>query len=312
MFMDEMENEEQQGLEEVEPTTSQEVVIVGEQHTITFYEKPILVVRLDDGRPAVVLRSLCDNLSIDTNAQVRRVRRTEAIAEDLAQTQIETEGGQQKAYVLVLRSVPYWLATLDPKRARPEVREEIVRYQRECVDVLYEWAGQRLRALPAPAGEAFSQETMIAEQPATYGILAPMAAPDPEATHRERATYHEIMSVWHRHQADLHAQAWRAEVDARMDSQEVRIEAREALTDLIPEILERLGPQTITPEHQRRVQALVGQLAQASGKHRLTIYDDLKTAFSKPRYQDLLEDEWSQVERWFKGQIERAKKKPGR
>ena len=52
-----------------------------------------------------------------------------------------------------------------------------------------------------------------------------MEEPRPEATHRERATYHELMSVWHRHQADQHAQAWRDEVDARIEEQEFRIEA---------------------------------------------------------------------------------------
>jgi hypothetical protein len=39
-----------------------------------------------------------------------------------------------------------------------------------------------------------------------------------------------------------------------------------------------------------------------------TIYDGLRTAFEKPRYQDILEDEWPQVEQWFKVQIERARK----
>ena len=39
-----------------------------EQHTLTFYGKPIIVVRLPDGRPGVVLRFLCENLHIDINA----------------------------------------------------------------------------------------------------------------------------------------------------------------------------------------------------------------------------------------------------
>ncbi|OLB28823.1 MAG: hypothetical protein AUF64_00910 [Chloroflexi bacterium 13_1_20CM_54_36] len=41
-----------------------------EQHTLTFYGKPIIVVRLPDGRPGVVLRFLCENLHIDTNAVI--------------------------------------------------------------------------------------------------------------------------------------------------------------------------------------------------------------------------------------------------
>ena len=54
-----------------------------EQQTLTFYGKPIVVARLPDGQPGVVLRFLCENLQIDTAAQTQRIRRTEAIAEDL-------------------------------------------------------------------------------------------------------------------------------------------------------------------------------------------------------------------------------------
>jgi hypothetical protein len=53
-----------------------------EQQTIMFYGKPLVVVRLPDGRPCIVLRNLM----------------------------------------------------------REEIRPEILRYQREVVDVLYAWA----------------------------------------------------------------------------------------------------------------------------------------------------------------------------
>jgi hypothetical protein len=75
-----------------------------EQHTLTFYGKPIIVVRLPDGRPGVVLRFLCENLHIDTNAQVQRIQRSEAMAEDLVFTRVETPGGAQRMATLVLRS----------------------------------------------------------------------------------------------------------------------------------------------------------------------------------------------------------------
>src|SRR2546422_3675748 len=111
-----------------------------EQQTLTFYGKPIVVVRLPDGQPGVVLRFLCDNLQIDTAAQTQRIRRTEAIAEDLVFAQVETDGGSQKMAVLILHAVPFWLAGIDPKRVREEIRPEILRYQREGGDVLYTWA----------------------------------------------------------------------------------------------------------------------------------------------------------------------------
>jgi len=38
----------------------------------------------------------------------------------------------------------------------------------------------------------------------------------------------------------------------------------------------------------------------------------LKTVFEKGRIEDLLEEEWEQVENWFRVQIERAKGKSRR
>jgi hypothetical protein len=69
-----------------------------------------------------------------------------------------------------------------------------------------------------------------------------------------------------------------------------------------------LGPQTLTPEHHRKVQALTNQLQRATGKPHATIYNELKTVFEKPRIQDLLEDEWQQIENWYQVQIQRAKR----
>src|SRR5947209_1819930 len=77
------------------------ILIPLEQQTLTFYGKLLVVVRLPDGRPAVVLRFLCENLEIDTNAQVRRIRRTEVIADDLVNVRVETDGGPQNMAALI-------------------------------------------------------------------------------------------------------------------------------------------------------------------------------------------------------------------
>lgn len=107
---------------------SQELIPI-EQQTIIFYGKPIVVVRLPDGRPGVVLRYLCDNLQLDSGAQVARIKRTEAITDDLVYAQVQTDGGPQIMPTLVLHATPFWLAGIDPKRVREEVRPEILRYQ---------------------------------------------------------------------------------------------------------------------------------------------------------------------------------------
>ena len=98
------ENEYQPGIPDTIPV---------EQDTILFYGKPLIVVRLPDGHSAVVIRSLCENLELERKAQVRRIQRTEAIADDLVpNVSIETDGGPQKVQVLILRSVVYWVQLL--------------------------------------------------------------------------------------------------------------------------------------------------------------------------------------------------------
>ena len=103
---------------------------------------------------------------------------------------------------------------------------------------------------------------------------------------------------------------WRMDVDQWRGTVETRLEGLEAVTDLIPEILERLGPQTLTPAHQSQLQQHIKRLHEATHKAYPTIYEDLKLAFSVARYQDIPDADWEQVVRWFQVQIERAKRKP--
>ncbi len=132
--------------------TPQELIAPLEQQTLQFYGKSIVVVRLPDSRPAVVLNFLCTNLELEPYAQMRRIRRTEAIADDVVYVRVERspeEGGSQAMAALVLRAVPFWLAGIDVKRVKEEIRPDLIRYQREVVDVLYAWA-QTQKTLPVP------------------------------------------------------------------------------------------------------------------------------------------------------------------
>jgi hypothetical protein len=272
--------------EEVSQKVSQPLVPV-DQQTLYFYGKPLVVVRLADGRVGAVLRWFCDNLSLDSTAQIRRIRRSEEIVDDLIDVLIQTEGGgRQVMATLILHAVPYWLAGIDTKRVREEVRPEIMRYKREVVDVLYAWA-QTPR---------ISSTALVPSEP----VVEPMR-PAQDAAPEEWLEYHLQMAEVLR---------WRIDVEKWRGSVESRLEGLEAVTDLIPEILERLGPATLTPTHQSQLQQLVKRLHQTSGKAYATIYEDVKLAFSVPRYQEIPEAEWEQVVRWFQVQIERAKRRP--
>ena len=278
-----MSNDQEQEPQELIPSV---------QDTIIFNGKPLVVVRLPDGRPGVVLRWICENLHIQPQAQTDRIKRTEAIADDLVYVQVQTEGGQQKMPTLVLNSVPYWLATIDTRRMEKgdPRRLEILHYQKEAVAALYDWASSH-KAVAAPAN-------LVSSEPITEPTR-----PAPDASLDEWLEYHQQMVILLEWRRDV--EQWRGDVESRL-------EGLEAITGLIPEILERLPRETITPAHQNKVKYYIAQLSKVTGQHPATIYSSLYTAFNVPRYQELLEAEWNTVEEWFKVQLERVEKKRSR
>lgn len=72
-----------------------QALIPAEQDTITFHGKSLIVVRLPDGRNGVVVRWLCENLNLSSAGQIERIKRTEAIADDLVYVRIETSSAVQ-------------------------------------------------------------------------------------------------------------------------------------------------------------------------------------------------------------------------
>ena len=171
-----------------------------EQQLISFYDKPLIVVRLPSGEPGVVLNQLCENMGLESRPQLRRIRRTKAIADGLRSARIETSGGPQVVYVLTLKVTPAWLFGIDAHRAKAEMKQEIERYQAECVDVLYQWAST-LR-LPMSTALVPSEPVEKPNPPATGASLA------------EWKIYHDQMSTFLQWQMDV--DNWREDIDSRV------------------------------------------------------------------------------------------------
>jgi hypothetical protein len=284
-----------------------------EQESIVFHGQTIIAVRLADGRIAVVLRWICESLNLQPGGQVRRIERTTATASELVRVKVQTKGGRQTMPAITLRGFSPWVLGMNPNEVKsdnPEqderIRALVVAYQEEAKDVLYEHFMNRQR--PAAALPEARTTVVIAER-ATQREPARPQEPEPAASDEELTTYYENLALWALWKSHHHAQQWRGELEEWRGTIEARLDGEKAMLDLIPEIIERLGPETISVEQQRQVQAYTRQLHEASGKPYGTIYDELKTAFDRPRYQELRVAEWPQVVNWFKAQIQRARGK---
>jgi P22_AR N-terminal domain len=252
---------------------------------------PVIGVLLPDGRVGASLRDMCDAMKIDRPSQVQRIRGDETIADCLISVEIQTRGGFQAADFLTAWAIPYWLTGVETSRIKDEQkRQAILLFKRRAADVLYQHFSQA-KALPEPS------RAVVPAQP---------TAPAPDASPIAWAEYHRQMAAFYE---------WKAVTDTRLDRLEERQSEVESRLDehrrvlaFIPDILDQLGPKTLSSDHQRLVQHYTKQLHEATGKPYGTIYDDLKTAFKVPKYADIPEAEWDKVERWFKVQIERGKK----
>lgn len=276
----------------------QEALIPVEQESIQFHGEEIIAVRLDDGRICVVIRWICKSLNLKASSQVSKIKNTTIIASELVRVVVKTKGGPQRVPAITLKGFPVWMLTINPNEAQDEhMRTLILAYQQEAKDVLYQHFVNKARTYPVlPAANSMVLPTEPVQPPS-------------EANDQTLATYYEDLAVWALWKASQHARQWRGQVQGHLESLQTQLEAEKAVTDLIPEILQRLGPEKITTQQQRQVQNYVEELSRLADKHPATIYHELKTTFEKARYQDLEAAEWPQVVNWFTAQIERTKKR---
>lgn len=96
-----------------------------------------LLVTLIDGQPAVALRPVCDALGLDWQAQLQRIKRHPVLKSTVVViTTVAQDGKQRETTCLPLDKLNGWLFGISAARVKPELRERLIQYQRECFDVL--------------------------------------------------------------------------------------------------------------------------------------------------------------------------------
>lgn len=117
-----------------------------EQKTVVFYDDEIPAVVVEQGEQQVIyvpLSPICDFLGLDWDAQRQRVRRDPVLSEVVQGSVIITApsadnrgGGPQTLLCLPLDYLNGWLFGISASRVKEELRDKIIRYQRECYRVL--------------------------------------------------------------------------------------------------------------------------------------------------------------------------------
>lgn len=135
-----------------------------------------------DGTVHVSIRRACEALDISFPTQLVKLRADASVTVSMIET-VAADGITREAACIDLRSLPLWLATIHPSKVRPEVREKLVAYKRECADVLAEhFLGSRRSSPVAPV--APDAQALAAAVAALAPVLMQAMLPAVESTVR--------------------------------------------------------------------------------------------------------------------------------
>jgi hypothetical protein len=277
-----------------ETTSTDASITPTRQDIVTLFDAPIVAVLLPDGRIGATLASLCDALGLTQNSQARRIRMDDVLADELLPVLIDTTKGAQSLGVLTAWAIPLWLTGLHTSRIAEDKRAAILAYKREAANALYRHFSTVQQIAPP--------SSLVPAEPIERPIT-----PGDDATLEAWRGYHQAMIAWLDWQSDM--VAWRSETDARLDGLQSEMESLHEVVRLIPELLERMGPATLSPEHQATVQAMVKRLHDVSGYAFATIYTDLNQSFRVGKYSDIPDASWPDVSAWFSARIAAAERR---
>ncbi len=126
-----------------------------EQKQVMFYEDEVMAVRMADGSVYVPIRPLCELLGVTWDPQRRRINRDPVLSETVERVTVTVTDSYRttgrEMICLPLTFLNGWMFGINADRVKAEVRDRVIRYQRECYDVLAEAFQGTAVAPPAPS-----------------------------------------------------------------------------------------------------------------------------------------------------------------
>lgn len=234
-----------------------------EQKDVLFYEDEITAVRVrrdGDIQVFVPLRPIVELLGLDWSGQLRRVRNDAVLAEEVQPVRVETAGGPQEMPCLPLDMLNGWLFGINANRVREDVRERLVRYQRDCYRVLY---------------EAFNEGRLATGADATFQEL--MQQSDSQAVEAYRML-----------QAMLKMARNQIIIESRLGAQDERLEQHEQRLEQLEERFDTGGTVSEGQASQisQAVKAVAMQLSKQTGRNEYGgVYGELYRRFEITSYK---------------------------
>ncbi len=238
---------------------TERAIVPVEQRAILFYEDELTAVRTGDGRIFVPVRPIVERLGLNWSGQYSRIKRDPVLQEELSVCVIQTDRlGAREAVCLPLDYLSGFLFGISADRVKPEYREDVLRYQRECYKVL---------------AEALQEGRLVAG----VGIEEFLQTGDPDTIQ----AYQIAQAVMRLARSQLLLEA---RLGGRIDEHEGRLVAIEAKLD---DPARHVSPEQASQVSQA-VKAVALELGRKSGRNEFgAIYGELYRKFGITSYKML-------------------------
>lgn len=241
-----------------------QAVMPVEERIVEFYGDELVAVMVTTGEQLAIyvpLKPIADNMGLDWSAQYRRVQRDPILSEEsqlIAVTAIKSVRGNPEALCLPLKFIPGWLFGVNANRVREDLRDKVIRYQRECYDVL---------------AEAFQEGRLVADE--SFELLLQRA--DPEIVRAYEVAQAVVRLA--RNQILLEAR-----LEGRLDEHERRLEDLEAT---LGDTGHHISPAQAMSISQA-VKAIALELGKKSRRNEFGgVYGEFYRRFGIPGYREL-------------------------
>lgn len=117
--------------------------------TVSFNGQSLITFQ-QDGKYYAVMKPICDNIGLEWHAQRQRIHRDDVLSRTaVIITSVAEDGKNREMLCLPIEYLNGWLFGIDTKRVRPEIRETLIKYKKECYQVLHDyWSGRNATQRP--------------------------------------------------------------------------------------------------------------------------------------------------------------------
>jgi hypothetical protein len=116
--------------------------------SIIFHGKAIPCFQNEQGEVFFAVKPICQAIGLDHKAQKERIKVDEVLGEVGGTYPLPSGRGEQETFCIPLKYLSGWLFSIPMNLVKPEAREILLAYKRECYDVLHNHFFNETQAAP--------------------------------------------------------------------------------------------------------------------------------------------------------------------